>query len=56
MACLLITTRSIEKGIKMGTRKALIFVSAALALLAFSIPASASALTLKDAGKEVNDK
>jgi hypothetical protein len=43
-------------GIEMKIRKAFLLASMALAVLAFSVPAGASALTVKDAGKELENK
>jgi hypothetical protein len=40
----------------MKTGKAFLLAGMALAVLAFSVPASASALTIKDAGKELENK
>jgi hypothetical protein len=40
----------------MNMRKAFLLVGMALAVIAFSAPASASALTIKDAGKELENK
>jgi hypothetical protein len=40
----------------MKTRKAFLLAGMALAVLAFSVPAGASALTVKDAGKELENK
>jgi hypothetical protein len=43
-------------GTEMKIRKAFLLAGMALAVLAFSVPASASALTIKDAGKELENK